>query len=59
MMDFGISPTVAMSSLKIMVAAVATIMPTSEAGTTAFHFFGKNTIRSTTSSETTVVVTSG
>lgn len=59
MSDFGMSPTVAMSSLKIMVAAVAMMMPTSDAGTTAFHFFGKNTISRTTSSATMVVVMFG
>ena len=57
--DFGISPTVATSSPRSMVAAVAMMMPTSEAGTTAFHFFGKNTISSTTNSAMTVVVMFG
>ena len=46
---FGMSPTTARPFiLKTAARIVARIMPTSEPGTRAPHFFGQNTITSTT-----------
>ena len=44
----GIVPTTAISKFANMETAVAMMILTKEAGTTAFHFFGKNTINKIT-----------
>ena len=45
----GMSPTIATSLFRIMLTINATIIPTSEEGTLAFHFFGHANIMTTTS----------